>query len=942
MVGRTASESRVGLLTIVAAFAAVAPFAPPISGQTLDRVSTREEVLAAVIQATQHIDRHEYDAALASAYRILDFSESRGEPMLHITAVSILAMAHGELGDTLLAAAFGRDGFRLQLDMIKTNGIRGFSRASMHLAMDIWSQSAQLAVSLMEGAMGGVDTDQHAMSEIAAWGRAVGTPRRFRQAYIQYQKTLLDTRAVFSPDPTVRDEWLARHRRAAEEAGNANVADAAALGDTPAQAAAARAAMLAVADLYAGMARLDRPLVDRAVDALWDAMDIIGRESFGLPLDEALTQGLVAQRDALEAMLDQMTPGAIGGMVSLAGAGQSDQATALHFMRLDPTLEGTFTRYAYPPLRALRPHREVIVDSARAFRRRLARSGDLQWSDPPRILPQHLPPTYDFAAIAAAVQLEGQWLFTEDPVDLRRAEATIAVLREREQERVLPARTRRSPKLLVLALRDALVQSHLGRLDEAAERMTEAVRLADLEGPAIAWQMHLWLGLLERLRGNPTAAIASLESAAGAAEDLRSSIRDVDLRGRVLDRRLIVYDLLIELLVENGDHARALLYMEQAKARSFLDRLSQPQHEPVHDARGREYPDYLRALQRERYGDPEFDAMASADVLGPEAIRRYLKPGTVLLNYFVSGKQIHIGIVEAGRDPVVVSRPYEWGTLQREISSYREAIARRLDHRALGESLWGAFFPDSVQNRIRGKKIVIVPHGLAHYVPMHALLHNGRYVFQDHQVSYLPSASTLAYLEPKRRAARASGALIVANPDGTLLFAEEEALAIQRILGEGKILRRDASVATVSRLAPGNAILHFATHAQLDPDNPVRSRLVLAGGDLTVGDIFGLRLDARLVTLSACNTSVGRLSNGDELVGLTRAFLFAGTPLVAATLWKADEESTPALMTAFYRELESGADPAAAIQTAMDQVSAQSEFAHPYFWAPFVLVGYPY
>ena len=116
--------------------------------------------------------------------------------------------------------------------------------------------------------------------------------------------------------------------------------------------------------------------------------------------------------------------------------------------------------------------------------------------------------------------------------------------------------------------------------------------------------------------------------------------------------------------------------------------------------------------------------------------------------------------------------------------------------------------------------------------------------------------------------------------------------------------RADATEEKVKALSPTHDVLHFATHAELSKDDPLSSAVLLAkgGGEdgrLEVREIFGMDLTASLVVLSACETGLGALSGGDELVGLTRAFIYAGSPSVVASLWKVDDASTAQLMAAF-------------------------------------------
>lgn len=154
-------------------------------------------------------------------------------------------------------------------------------------------------------------------------------------------------------------------------------------------------------------------------------------------------------------------------------------------------------------------------------------------------------------------------------------------------------------------------------------------------------------------------------------------------------------------------------------------------------------------------------------------------------------------------------------------------------------------------------------------------------------------------------------------------------------------------------------VLHFATHAILSDEIKwiTQSALVLstAGTDdtydgfLQMGEIFNLRLNADLVVLSACDTGKGKLLRGEGIVGLTRAFMYAGTPSVAASLWKVNDQSTSLFMEFFYRNLKDGQPKAEALRQAKkqlmqtqvwsDALKAEQSLAAPYFWAPFILIG---
>jgi CHAT domain-containing protein len=166
-------------------------------------------------------------------------------------------------------------------------------------------------------------------------------------------------------------------------------------------------------------------------------------------------------------------------------------------------------------------------------------------------------------------------------------------------------------------------------------------------------------------------------------------------------------------------------------------------------------------------------------------------------------------------------------------------------------------------------------------------------------------------------------------------------------------------------LLKGYKYLHFATHGFVSDELPALSALVLApdegskeDGFLTVGEVYGLELTSDLVTLSACELGLGKLEKGEGVIGFTRAFMYAGTPSVAVSLWSVADDRTAVLMQDFYKNMANGMPRDRALQqaqvsmihqadsknTSMNRAtqpvnSATESANHPYFWAPFVLYG---
>jgi CHAT domain-containing protein len=131
--------------------------------------------------------------------------------------------------------------------------------------------------------------------------------------------------------------------------------------------------------------------------------------------------------------------------------------------------------------------------------------------------------------------------------------------------------------------------------------------------------------------------------------------------------------------------------------------------------------------------------------------------------------------------------------------------------------------------------------------------------------------------------------------------------------------------------------LHIATHGNYRQDNPMFSGIRLGDGYLNLYDLYQIRLPAKLVTLSGCATGMNFVSAGDELLGLQRGLFCAGASSLLLSLWDVHDESTAMLMRAFYGDYIRTGDMPRALQHAMRQLREQNP--HPYFWAPFVLIG---
>jgi CHAT domain-containing protein len=269
-----------------------------------------------------------------------------------------------------------------------------------------------------------------------------------------------------------------------------------------------------------------------------------------------------------------------------------------------------------------------------------------------------------------------------------------------------------------------------------------------------------------------------------------------------------------------------------------------------------------------------------------------------------------------------------------------------------------------------GAHLVVVPHAVLIYLPLEVLAdERGRYLVERNTVSYAPSASSLAFLrasEPKPRpspAVIAVGAPATRAPGearergdplewvGLLKSLPHSRTEIRRVAAafrpHGQFLEGDAATEPALRAAAGQAvILHFATHALIDEERPERSGLALSPGPedsdgiLQTREVYELDLEAALVTLSACQTALGREVTGEGLVGLSRAFFYAGAAAVTASLWNVNDRSSADLMSRFYDAIRAGASIERALADAKRSFLRAGPTRHPYYWAPFVVTGH--
>jgi len=519
---------------------------------------------------------------------------------------------------------------------------------------------------------------------------------------------------------------------------------------------------------------------------------------------------------------------------------------------------------------------------------------------------------------------------------------------------------------------------------KALDLYQQSIALASQMGPGLNLA-PFYQGQSRALQGlgRTAEAFGSIQEAIRQIEQIRADLTDPTLRSGFFEDKLGLYQRAVHLALEAQHPEEAFAIAERSRSRTFLDllgsqttlskgrtrglvaeevrlrsRLAEARAEAQQSegteegagARARAETldrDYQAFLERVRKENLEQASLMAVEPVTLSEIQTLLPERTTLLEYHLGPEGAVVWVVERQRFKVV-QLPGDTQSLRNQIRQFRNVIAKQAPIGTVqtqAQALYDRLVRPA-RAEINSQRLLIVPHAALHYLPFAALRSpDGRWVAEEFTTSTLPSASVLRYLTDKGAGA-SDRALVVGNPDlgpdAALPWAEREARLVgQREREATVLLRADATEAQVKKLVESVGLVHFATHGELSESDPLSSAVLLVpgGGEdgrLEVREVFGLDLHARLVVLSACETGLGQLSRGDELVGLQRAFLYAGTPAVMTTLWKVDDRATYELIRALYSRLETSS-PAEALRQA--QIETMKTFSHPYQWAAFGLSG---
>lgn len=516
----------------------------------------------------------------------------------------------------------------------------------------------------------------------------------------------------------------------------------------------------------------------------------------------------------------------------------------------------------------------------------------------------------------------------------------------------------------------------------AAQTISQSLAL-----PHLRYRVNQRLGRLQLLQGAYPAAQQLLQTAVFDIEQLRGNLAHEALRLSFLDDKTTAYEDLIQLYLLQNDVEQAFATAEQAKSRTLAELLAgliavqQPANSDIAarlqalqadlnaiynevlglDQGGERQPRLLgdlnsqaRRLEQEinrlrlqfpaaaPQGDPLLTAVLPS--------RPHLPTDTTMLAYHMIGDEI-LAFVQHANGRLTVFRQLSSVTAVRQtlqrldiqwqrfrvgsefISRHQKQLERSAQTvlQTLHQTLIAP-----LAHTLTTPRLLIIPHGLLHQLPFHALFDGERYLLDQYEIAYAPSA-TIFNLCQQRPIQTTGPALVLGVSDPSIPHVVAEAEAIAATVGDAQLfLDEAATTAVFHHYAPHSRLLHLACHGLFRSGNPMFSALKLHNAWLTASDVANLPLRHPLVVLSACESGRSQILGGDEILGLSRAFLGAGAAALAVSLWLVEDKTTAQLMSDWYQRLQQHGH-AAALQAA--QLALKEQYPHPYYWAPFILVG---
>ena len=527
-----------------------------------------------------------------------------------------------------------------------------------------------------------------------------------------------------------------------------------------------------------------------------------------------------------------------------------------------------------------------------------------------------------------------------------------------------------STEARTLGLR-ARAHRRLGQLDSAAAiglramYAVERVRGRYATGAlrtAYAWQYgdiyaDLVLVLLQQHRVEEAFRVADAARGRALLEHLTEAGRAA-ARSAGAARELVE----AEVLLRRIDELATRLRNHPAQAPNERGRVADHAEDDLVARIGRARSDYEALVERATHRDVPGSTLLGASRVDLAAVRGALRSDEILLEYFVTADRLLIFVVT--RDsvfPIAVNVSSEQiasrTRLARELLGRRDARSGAA-YAALGSLYTSLIAPVRRASALDGtSRLVIVPHGALAYLPFAALRNpaDGRFLVQDFTTTYVPSSATFA-LARRAEAGREQG------PDGPatalapfpvdLPATLVEAQRVSQLVAGVAVTGSEASEMAFRQALETAPLVHVATHAELNTQNPMFSSIALTStglgnrsddGRLEVHELLGMHVRSSLVFLSGCETGVGAawssaFRQGEDFTTLAQAFLYAGARSVVATLWRIEDGAAATFAEQFYENLRR-MPPPDALAAAQRSMLVNPKYASPYDWAAYTVTG---
>lgn len=539
---------------------------------------------------------------------------------------------------------------------------------------------------------------------------------------------------------------------------------------------------------------------------------------------------------------------------------------------------------------------------------------------------------------------------------------------------------------LIVLGRTAMATDAREDLQLIAERLLKLID--DHHVPLLKFPSYMLCAQNAEYTGDLAEARRLFVLAAESIEENRTYLQHDELRVRFLDGKQTVYEALVKLDLQGaGDVALAFGWCERAKARALVDLLgkhlpsmrsdtnpelldhinrlreelssqymrSQPGEagqSAVIDPKKREavQEELERGVRELSMLDSHFGSLFSVLPRPVEEIQQIIPDDVTLVEFFVARGEVLVFFLDKvslkiHRRLVAIEKVEQMGQ-SLEFQMQKFALGDNYLHQHSGQmlettqlylrQLYDTLVAPWIHEVSTGA-IVIVPHAVLHALPLHALYDGEHYLCDRFNVSYASSAEvycTLISTEPRNEGA----GLLIGHADEYAPAIQREIESLSSLMPQCQVFAGpSATRAALLEHADGARFIHISAHSFFRKDNPMFSGFNLADGQVTALDLYSQSWPCELVTLSGCSSGLAQVSAGDDLMGLGRGFLHAGARALLMSQWNVDDAATVTLVETFYRAWLAGNDKANALAQSMREVREQHP--HPFYWAPFILVG---